>query len=45
MNLLQKTHRFLPIQTETGGQPPALPLDHPTIITARKIWPEGDSDE
>ena len=35
-----KTHKFLPTQTDTGGQPPALPLDHPTIITAHKIWPE-----
>ena len=35
-----KTHKFLPTQTDTGGQPPALPLDHPTIITENKIWPE-----
>ena len=40
-----KTHRFLPNQTENGYQRPVFPLDHPTIITARKIWPEGDSDD
>ena len=34
------SRKFLPTQTETGYQPPVLPLDHPTIITAHKIWPK-----